>query len=115
MSQVRILSPRPLISKGFAPDSYRNIRSGSLTQVDWVTGWVTSSNSMPIPEMWAFMFGDALLPAFGETVPARRTFIKRRSSGRQLRRRHARAACGASLQLSESQAGKLSEAAVCHL
>jgi hypothetical protein len=107
-----ILSPRPLILKGFSP-AYNS--SGSLASVGWVTGWVTSSNGVPVPEMWAFMFGDALLPAFSETIPARRMFIKRRSSVRRLPRRHARAAYGAPLQQSESQAAKLSEAAVCHL
>ncbi len=41
-----ILSPRPLNFKGFSPDSCCNNRSGSLTQVGWVTGWVTRSNCL---------------------------------------------------------------------
>src|ERR1700728_1044887 len=44
MSQVQILSPRPLICKGFSPASRRNGRLGSQAVCDWVTDWVTSSS-----------------------------------------------------------------------
>jgi hypothetical protein len=43
MSQVRILSTRPLISKGFSPASYLYSRSGSQAISGWVTDWGTTS------------------------------------------------------------------------